>query len=106
MGHELPVKTAYSVCPKNMLWVFFFFLIHIHSFINRCVISILVLNAMEIISILLRLVTYGFYVTYESVFFTTSLKTINNKNDLLLFPWYQRHLPLAVIEVSFFEKDL
>ena len=72
-----------------------------------------ILSTMKITSILLWLVTNGFHVAYESVFFTTRLKMLITRLICFCFhpsrqavAWYHRYLTLAVIKLSFFQKDL
>ena len=70
---KMPVL-AIACALKHLQTCFGYFLTYIYSFITRRVISVSSFNTMNIIFILLWLVTYGFYVTYKSVFFTTFLK--------------------------------
>ena len=99
--HELPINanTDNSMCPKHLCSRYFF-----NLFSARYVISVSALTTMKLISLLLRLVTYGLHMTYDSAFFTTVLKV-----------WITRMIgffvscplcKLAVIKVSFSAKDL
>ena len=102
-----------ACAPKHLKTSSGYLLTYIYLFITGYVLSILALNTMKIIFILLWLVTYGFPVTYESVFFTTLVKIWITRMVCFCFQasreafsWYHRHLILAVIKMSFTEKDL
>ena len=105
----LPISNASTgnsnLPPKHLKAFSVYFLTCIYLFVARprCAILILALNTMKIKSILLWLVTYGFHVTYSSVFFTALLRIWITRmisfcfhSSREAFSCYHRDVPLAV----------